>query len=128
MSFESLMYGSQLMQEQSTWYYTRTLTDEVGNPVGSSLIDTLTLTFYSRDTPDHPIILDWDEKNVKNLNGGVITSTGKFELRLTDAATILLIPTSRYELRGLLLTWKTTTGKTFRHEVHTAIANLSHVN
>jgi hypothetical protein len=127
MSSESLMYQNQWLQEASTWYYTLMLKDELGNAVGSSQIDTLTLTFYSRDTPDHPAILDWTEKNVKAANGGTVSTTGKFELRLTDADTILLNSTRRYELRGLLLTWKTITGKTFRHEVHTAIANLAKV-
>ena len=62
-------------------------------PTGSSMIDTLTLTFYSLDTPDHPVILDWDAKNVKAANGGTITSTGKFEWRLPFADAILLDPT-----------------------------------
>jgi hypothetical protein len=124
---EVLMSRSQWMTEQSTWYYTHLLTDELGNPVGSSQIDTLTMTFYSRDTPTYPVILDWAEKNVKAANGGTISTTGKFELRLTPADTILLDPTRTYELRGLLLTWRTITSKTFRHEVQTAIANLAKV-
>ena len=127
MPVEVLMYRPQWMEEGSTWYYTHQLKDELGLPLGSSIIDTLTLTLYDMESSTQPIILDWDAKNVKAANGGTVSGTGKFEWRLPASDAILLQPTRSYERRGILLTWTTLTGKTFHHQVHTAIANLSKV-
>lgn len=126
MSVEALLARSQWMEEQSTWYYTHQLTDELGVSLGSSQIDTLTLTLYALEAPQ-PIILDWDAKNVKAANGGTVSGTGKFEWRLPASDAILLDPTRPYEHRGLLLTWTTLTGKTFHHQVRTVIANVAKV-
>jgi hypothetical protein len=121
---ENFLYQSQWIPEESTWYYTRTLTDELGVPISSTNLTTITLSLYEMDTPEQEFILDWDAKDVKNVNGGTVNTSGKFELRLPPTATIILNTARVYERRQLLLTWTRSDGRTWRHIINVAIENL----
>jgi hypothetical protein len=133
MSRESFLYPSEWLDEQSTWYYSRTITDELGAALGSASITTLTLTWYELDSGTDAIVNNINGMDVKAANNGIgtISSVGKFEMRLRPADTIILgtDATKTYERRRALLVWTFGSGgsKTMRHEIDVAIRKLSKV-
>jgi len=83
--------------ESSTRLYSAVLTDENGNRLGSSGIDSIKLTLYNRH--DRAIVNSRDAQNVLNANGGSLDSQGNFTFEFTPLDTAILDDTLEYENR-----------------------------
>lgn len=121
---ESFVHVSEWIAEASTYYYTRVLTDELGQALTSTALTTVTFTLYETDTPAQAIINGIDGMDVKNANIGTVTTSGKLELRLRPMDTIILNTTRLSEHRRGLLIWTFAGGaKQASHEIDWIIRN-----
>lgn len=119
---------SQWAIEGSTWRPpgTITLRDEAGQAIGSTVINTLTLTLYDKSGSAPDIVNGVEEVNIKNTGRGQLSSTGVLTLTLTPQDTALIDATHAYEVRGALVryTWANET-KADAIEITFYIRNLS---
>jgi hypothetical protein len=106
--------------EATTGFYSFPLTDENGDGVDGSFLDTLTVQLYDLDTLQ--VLNNRDEQNILNVNNGhVVTDPGPplvstVTLDLQPADTVILNERRWVEYRVLVFRWTWDLGQ--RHAAH----------
>jgi hypothetical protein len=104
--------------------YAAQLVDENGNPIGSTGIDTLTLSIV--DTITGSVINNASQVNILNAGRGTIDSQGNLLITLEVGDTDLFNPDDDVEERSLIIDWTYNGGaRAGRHQVDFQIQALS---
>lgn len=103
--------------------YTGTLRDEIGNAVGSSIIEALTLTLSDKATGT--IINSRNQQNVLNVNSVTLDASGNLVWTGTPAdAAVVNTAAKNPRLSALFIfTWNAG-AKTGKHEFEIAVHNI----
>ena len=109
----------------TTSRYSLTLTDEGGNPLTLTQITTVSLTIFDLDAvPPVPIAGTWP-RDIKNLNGGAVSSAGALTLTLSPTDNAFIDELRSYERRRWHILWTYATGtKTQVMQIDRILANV----
>lgn len=111
--------------ERTTTTYGGQVKDSKNVNVPLSDIATLTLTLY--DSQTLAIINARDNVDIKNANGGTVSSTGAFEFKFSAADLAIIDPTKIAEDRVALINWTSAGGNEGHQEVFIHVKNLNKV-
>lgn len=114
--------------EKTTAIIQGTLVNEFGVAIDGALVQTLTLTLFRRS--DASIINSRNAQNINGVNGGSVSSTGAFEMRLDPADNVLATQTVTKEQHGLVFVWtwlESAVTRTGAAEMTLPVVNLSTV-
>lgn len=105
---ETFLLPTQFIGDGTDWLYTTTIVDKAGVAIASTNLATLTLTLLDLETTPPDIVNSRNAQDIKNTNGGTITTSGVLTLTLRGLDTAMVASTHALEKRRARLEWAKT--------------------
>lgn len=118
-------YQSQAVPENSTVLISGKVQDELGAALPGASVDILELTLIVQDgTVEGAVVGSWQDRNIKNANGGVLNGDGTFTVTIPPTDITIPAGAGRVARYAALFKWTWQSGKTGHYRHSFPVADL----